>query len=607
MQQFVTERSAYQNLGAHIRTIVEETPTLRAITHLVRGEEEGTSLSYGQLDRIARSLGALFQAREAQGERALMLFNAGVESVAAFLGCLYSRVIAVPLPAPLNGPIHRYLPRVEAVVKNAEVKFVLTTSDILQRLQELACKTPAFANVEWIAMDKLPELSADWLEEEVLETDVAYLQYTSGSTSIPKGVMVSHNNLLKICQYDGALLDFSKRDGCAVCWMPYFHDYGLIEGLLVPIFYGLPVYIMSPLDFVANPVRWLNAIHRYRATNSSGPNFAFELCVRKTTPAQRQALDLRCWRTASCAAEPINSRTVARFLSTFTPCGFRPEAFYPTWGLAEATLLVTGRSGATFHWLNARELEQNRIEYSFSGGPARTMVGCGKVLKEFDVDVQIVDPETRVRLPEGAIGEVWVRGELVAQGYWNRPEETAATFRAEITGGNGDYFLRTGDLGFMAGDEFVFMGRRKDIIIVEGKNHYPQDIEKTVEASHAALRPGCSIAFSVDTDEETRVVVVAELNKEYRIAAGSESASSGGCVSRREIEKAIRRDVAEEHQIRVSDIVLIATNTIPKTSSGKLQRSTCRQSFLSGSLALAKTDVALLSAQDNARNSVDGI
>jgi acyl-CoA synthetase (AMP-forming)/AMP-acid ligase II len=592
MQQFALQNTAaisHQDLGAYIRSIVAEAPELRATVHLVRGEEEGTVLTYAALDRIGRSLGAFFQARQAQGERAIMLFDGGVEPIAAFLGCLYSRVVAVPLPAPLSGRVNRYLPRVEKVVKDAGVKFVLTTTSIMQQLREMASKIPAFQDVEWIAMDRLADMADEWEEEVIQESDLAYLQYTSGSTSDPKGVMISHGNLLRICEYDSALLNFSRREGCAVCWMPYYHDYGLIEGLLVPLYNGLTVYIMSPLEFVAHPVRWLNAINRYRATNSSGPNFAFELCVRKTTPEQRAALDLSCWHTVSCAAEPISSGTVERFLTTFAPCGFRADAFYASWGLAEATLLVTGGPGATFHRLSGAELEKDRIAYS-NGGPTRTMVGCGRVLKgDLHVDVQIVDPETHKQSEAGKVGEVWVTGELVAQGYWNRPAETASIFRAQINGGNGDYFLRTGDLGFMADGELVFTGRRKDLIIVEGRNHYPQDIEKTAEAAHPALRPGCSIAFSLELDGEVQVILVAELNKEYHITgSSSEVAEPEYCVSQKDIEKTVRRHVAEDHQIRIHEVVLVAPSTIPKTSSGKLQRNACRQRFLAGSLTPAQ-------------------
>jgi acyl-CoA synthetase (AMP-forming)/AMP-acid ligase II len=580
------EVAKYQDLGSHIRALAAEIPARLAVTHLLHGEVEGSRFTYLELDRRARTLGAWFQVREGRGERAIMLFDAGVETIAAFLGCLYSGVVAVPLPAPLSGRVERYLPRVERVVRDAEVKFVLTTMDIMQQLQDLAAKIPGLRGLEWVAMDTLGDLAEEWVEEPIQETDLAYLQYTSGSTSDPKGVMISHGNLAKVCEYNSVLVDYSTKGTNTVCWMPYFHDFGLIEGLLLPLYNGLSIYLMSPFDFVQHPARWLNAIHRYRASHSSGPNFAFDLCVRKTTPEQRNALDLSCWRRALIAAEPIASGTVQRFLNTFAPHGFSPETMSPAWGLAEATLVVTATSGSTFHVLNAADLEQNRIVYSAGNAPARTMVGCGKILKGIcTVEVEIVDPESCKLSPPGTVGEVWVRGDLLAQGYWNHPAETAAAFQAQINGGNGNHYLRTGDLGFMAGDEFVFTGRRKDLIIVEGRNHYPQDIEKTVERSHPALRAGCSIAFSLEEDGQVQVIVAAELNREYRLADGS-SPTTGPeqLVARREIEKSVRREVAEEHQIRVHQVVIIPTGTIPKTTSGKLQRSGCKQKFLAGTL-----------------------
>ena len=583
----ISELTNLQDFGAYMRSVMAKVPLRTAVTHLVRGEEEEASITYAELDRVARSLGALFQSKGAQGERAIMLFDAGLGPIQAFLGCVYARVIAVPLPAPLSGKVERYLARVETVVKDADVKFVLTTTQFLQQLKRMASGIPAFQDIEWIAIDTLPDMAVEWQPEPIRETDIAYLQYTSGSTSVPKGVMISHRNLIKICEYDGELLEYSSKGTCSVCWMPYFHDYGLIEGLLIPLFNGLTVYTMSPLDFVQNPVRWLNAINRYRASHSAGPNFAYELCVKKTTPEQRSAVDLSCWIRAGIAAEPINSGTVERFLKTFESHGFRPETWSPSWGLAEATLVVTATTGATFHVLNAADLEQNRIVHSKGNGAARTMVGCGKILKgPWNVNVRIVDPETRKPSPAGTVGEVWVSGDLIAQGYWKRPAETETTFRAQIRGKENEYFLRTGDVGFMsADDELVFTGRRKDLIIVEGKNHYPQDIEKTVETTQPAVRPGNSIAFSLEEDGQVQIIVVAELNKEYRLAdIAARPEDKRIPVSHKEIEKAIRREVAEEHQVRVHQVVLIPSGTIPKTTSGKLQRSGCRQKFLAGTL-----------------------
>jgi acyl-CoA synthetase (AMP-forming)/AMP-acid ligase II len=584
---FAAELKSHQDFGAYIRSIAEEVPSRRAVTHLVRGEEEGAVFTYAELDRVARSLGALFQAKEAQGERAIMLFDAGVEAIGAFLGCVYARVIAVPLPAPLSGKVDRYLARVESVLRDAGVRFVLTTTTIMQRLQSLASTIPAFRNIEWITMDTLVDRVDDWHEEPIEPGDIAFLQYTSGSTSAPKGVMISHGNLLKVCEYNGELLEFPTKGTSTVCWMPYFHDAGLIEGLLIPLYHGLSVHVMSALDFVQNPVRWLKAIHRYRASHSCGPNFAYELCVRKTTPKDRETLDLSCWKRASVSAEPISSGTIERFLEAFAPCGFKHEAMAPAWGLAEATLAVTATSGATFHKLSAADLEQNRAIYSKGDGPSRTMVGCGQALKGlWNINVRIVNPQTFKACSDGTVGEAWVSGEVIAQGYWNRPVETAETFKAQIKGENGEYFLRTGDLGFMAGEEFVFTGRRKDLIIAEGRNHYPQDIEKTVEKSHPALRPGCSIAFSIEDDGQVQVNVVAELHKEFRLERDAVRENDPRVpASEKDIAKAVRREVAEEHQIRVHNVILIPTGSISKTTSGKLQRSACKEKFLERSFA----------------------
>jgi acyl-CoA synthetase (AMP-forming)/AMP-acid ligase II len=586
-QAFAAELKDHQDFGAYIRSVVAEVPTRHAVVHLVRGEEEGAIFTYAELDRVARSLGALFQVKEAQGQRAIMLFDAGVDAIAAFLGCVYARVIAVPLPAPLSAKVDRYLARVESVLKDASVKFVLTTTDIMQRLQSLGSNIPAFRDIEWITMDTLVDMADDWYEEPIEPGDIAFLQYTSGSTSVPKGVMISHGNLLSVCEYNGELLEFSTKGTSTVCWMPYFHDAGLIEGLLIPLYHGLSVHVMSPIDFVQNPVRWLRAIHRYRASHSCGPNFAYELCVRKTTSKDREALDLSCWKRASVSAEPISSGTMERFLETFASCGFKPAAMAPAWGLAESTLAVTATAGATFHKLSVADLEQNRVVYGKVDEPTRTMVGCGQVLKGlWNINVRIVDPETCKACPDGTVGEAWVNGEVIAQGYWNRPVETAETFKAQISGENGGYFLRTGDLGFMVGEEFVFTGRRKDLIIVEGRNHYPQDIEKTVEQSHPALRSGCSIAFSIENDGQVQVNVVAELHKEYRLEQDAVRENDPRVlVLEKAIAKAVRREVGEEHQIRVHNVILIPTGTIPKTTSGKLQRSACKEKFLKGSFA----------------------
>src|SRR6266404_4806595 len=316
-----------------LRLRVNEQPDRLAYTFLADGEVEAASFSYAELDRHARALGALFQQLSAQGERALMIYPACVDTIAAFLGCLYGGVIAAPVVPPQPGRVARSMPRLEAVVKDANARFVLTTVSLLAELKAAATRFPELEKAEWIATDTIdPGLATDWQFPDISGDMLAYLQYTSGSTSIPKGVMVSHGNIMNICAYDSRLLDYRQKEGASVCWMPYFHDYGLVDGLIFPLYHGIPSYLMSPLAFVQQPIRWLQAISRYKATNSAGPNFAYDLCVRKTTPEQRASLDLSCWRSTSNAAEPIRKKTIERFVEAFAPCGFSRDNFYPAYG-----------------------------------------------------------------------------------------------------------------------------------------------------------------------------------------------------------------------------------------------------------------------------------
>lgn len=576
--------NGHATVGAYFHALAGAVPERMAVTRLVDGETEGDAMSFAELDREARSLAAYFQSQHAQGARAMMLFDAGPEVMQAFLGCAYAGVIAVPMPAPLSGRVERYLNRVKGVVVDCDIRFILTTSAILNNLRDVAATVEGLAGMEWITVDSLEDRSPAWREPELRADDIAYLQYTSGSTSAPKGVMVSHDNLMKIIDYNGTVSGCPTVGTRAVCWMPYFHDFGLIDGLLVPMAFGMSVYVMTPFDFVKHPVRWVNAIHRYRATHSSAPNFAFDLVVRKTTDEQRKALDLSCWYRANNAAEPIRNTSCERFVEAFAACGLRRETMAPSWGLAEATLLVTlAGTGPTYYPLDAASLRDHRVQPATEGLPSLTMVGCGRVWQgPWNIDVRIVDPDTSEPSAPGEIGEIWVSGDLVAKGYWNRQEDTEEKFRAQIGGSPGTCYMRSGDLGFMDGDELVFTGRRKDLIIVEGRNHYPQEIEKTAEASHPALRPGCTIAFSVESDENVKVVVVSEISAGYRI--GEPDDTGGPSVSRCELEKAIRSEISDEHQIRVHDIVLIPSGAIPKTTSGKLQRSLCREKYVSRSL-----------------------
>jgi acyl-CoA synthetase (AMP-forming)/AMP-acid ligase II len=587
--------AGHSNLVSRFRAVARAFPDKLAVMRLIRGEVEAESLTFAELDRRARSLAAQFQQRRAQGSRAIMLFENGVECVYAFLGCTYARVIAAPMPAPVSGKVERYLARVRNVIADGGIRYVLTTETLAQRLREAASRMEGFERLEWLIVDQMEDRSAEWVEETVAESSVAYLQYTSGSTASPKGVMVTHRNLVTLIDYNGMVLGHRSAGTQAVCWMPYFHDYGLIEGLLMPLTHGMSVYIMSPYDFVQNPARWLEVIHRYRASHSSGPNFAFDLCSRKSSAEQRSRLDLSCWHRATCGGEPIRSSTMKKFIETFAPCRFSPTALVPVWGLAEATLVVTlAKSGVTYYELDSTELQNHRVRPPVGNARVTTLVGCGEVTPgPWNIDVRIVNPDTRGLMPPGEVGEIWVRGDVVAQGYWNRPAETEATFHGEIKGVPGRYYLRTGDLGFMDGRELVFTGRHKDLIIVEGRNHYPQEIEKTAENSYRALRPGCSIAFSIDLEGPVRVVLVCELNNTHYLRESGMNERAGGIpVTRSELEAAVRREVAEEHHVRLHDIVIVPTGAIPKTTSGKLQRSACKVQYLNGTLPLYGLEMA---------------
>lgn len=567
-------------------------PNRRVYTYLADGEEEGSHLTYGELDRQARAIGALLQRWGASGERALLLYPPGLEFVAAFFGCLYGGVVAVPVYPPDPSRLNRALPRLQAIVNDARPLAALTTSPVLSMVEYVVLQAPEFQSMRWLATDNLPgDLAEEWRDPGVGSDTLALLQYTSGSTAVPKGVMVSHGNLLHNSELVRRSFELTPDDR-SVCWLPLYHDMGLAEGVLQPVYSETPVALMSPVAFLQRPVRWLQAISRTGATYSGGPNFAYDLCVRKTTPEQRAGLDLSRWSLAFNGAEPVRHDTLERFAAAFEPRGFRREAFYPCYGLAEATLIVSGGVRAALpvvRTFRTAALEQYRIApASGESEGTRTLVGCGQTL--WDQQIVIVDPESSTRCQSDRVGEIWVSGRSVAQGYWNRPEETERTFRAYLADTGEGPFLRTGDLGFLEDGEVFIAGRLKDLLIIGGRNHYPQDIERSVEQSHSAVRPGCCAAFSVDADREERLVVVGEVDRRYQRAHRGEGGQPGPepgpdpSLDVQAVVRAIRRAVAEEHEVHVYRVVLLKPGSIPKTSSGKIQRHACRAGFLDGAL-----------------------
>jgi amino acid adenylation domain-containing protein len=560
-------------LASLLRGRAGERPGRVAFTFLADGEAEGERLTYGELDRRARTIAAALRESLAPGDRALLLYPPGLELIAAFFGCLYAGVIAVPAyPPRLND---RSQGRLRAVARDAEPLAALTTASILAAASALPI--PELAAVRWIATDSFEGAVLGGSEADLPEPDpesVAFLQYTSGSTSTPKGVMVTHANLIHNEWMIGEAFR-QDEDTVVVGWLPLYHDMGLIGNVLQPLWAGGTSVLMSPVAFLQKPLRWLEAIHRYRGTTSGGPNFAYELCVRRIAEEQRAGLDLSSWRVAYNGAEPVRAETLERFAAAFAPQGFRPEAFYPCYGLAEATLFVSGGEAGTVPpvaRLDAAALEAHeaRAAPPEDTEEARRLVSCGHAWA--GQRIVVADPETGSELPAGRIGEIWIAGPSVARGYWRNPEATERDFAARLESGEGP-FLRTGDLGFLRDGELYVTGRLKDLIIIRGRNHYPQDLELTAERSHPDLRPGSGAAFSVEVGGEERLVLVQEVERRRR--DGFE-----------EVAEAVRGAVAREHEVQVHEVVLVRVGSVPKTSSGKIQRSACRSLYLAGDLAV---------------------
>jgi acyl-CoA synthetase (AMP-forming)/AMP-acid ligase II len=569
-----------------LRRRAHSQPERRAYTFLSDGESAGPSLTYAELERQARAIGALLQSCVASGERALLLYPPGLEFISAFFGSVYSGIIAVPAPLPRNNKTLNH--RLAAIVNDAQPTTVLTTSQILATLEKLYRPAPHLQSIRWLSTDDVSaERAGEWRDPGARGDSLVLLQYTSGSTATPKGVMVSHQNVLHNC----AELDIGCEhtpESVSVTWLPHFHDMGLIYGLMQPLHNGFPCYILPPMYFLQRPLRWLQAMSSYRATHCTAPNFAYDLCVSKIKPEQRATLDLSHWRVAGVGAEPVRKRTLDRFIEAFAPSGFRAKTFCPAYGLAETTLMVSASHAKElplFDTFEVAALEQGRvIKATEENGNAQTLVGCGRPAP--GTQVVIVRPETSTRCAHGEVGEVWVSSASVAQGYWNRPEETEQAFRAYLSESLEGPFFRTGDLGFFHDGELFITGRLKDLIIIAGRNLYPQDIERTVEECHPALRPTACAAFSVEVDGQEQLVVLAEVEPRYKQAGGSQDLKSDRhpLIEGESLLREIRKAVAEEHDAYAYAVMLLKAGSLPKTSSGKVQRHACRNSFQAGSL-----------------------
>lgn len=569
-----------QTLVDRLKYWLGKRPNDIAYHYLVDGEDDEILISYQELDRRARAIAGALLARGLGGERALLLFGPGLDFVVTLLGCFYAGVVAVPAFPPRR---NRNMTRLEIIAHDARAKAILTTHEVTERTRLLLQEGPMLLrDLQWLATDQIEDrLADDWAMPQVHSQSLAFLQYTSGSTGSPKGVMLTHANIIHNCHMITGAFAIDETS-VGMSWLPTYHDMGLIGGVLNPLYCGCRTILMSPMAFLQKPFRWLRAISKYRATTSGGPNFAYDICTKKIAAEEMAQLDLSSWELAFNGAEPVRSSTIEMFSEKFAACGFRRTAFYPCYGMAESTLIVTGGSKLeppVLRDFDAKALETRQVLPMPSGSRgARTLVGCGRRLPS--EEVLIVDPDRRVPLPEDRIGEIWVSSGSVGLGYLNRQKHTRETFQARLSGReNRGMFLRTGDLGFFENGELFIAGRLKDLIIVRGVNRYPQDIEMTVEQADDRLRPGAAAAFAVEMSGQEKLIVVSEVE---RVSRDNWS----------DVIARIRRSVVEAHELNLDGVVLVRAGSIPKTSSGKIQRHACRQGFIDGSLLVVATDIA---------------
>lgn len=527
-------------------------------------------LPYPELERRSRDVAAELSLLAPPGARAVLLYPPGTDFIVAFFGAIYAGVVPVPVYPPGASDVSRALDRIEHICTDARPDALLTTGSLLAA-KEAAGLAVGPAGVRWLATDQVPAgAGADWVAPRVSAEDVALLQYTSGSTAAPKGVVIRHRQLLANLTAIKGGMELTA-DTVAVGWVPSYHDMGLIGFIIEALYAGLSSYLIAPQDFLRRPVLWLETISRFGAEASGGPNFGYELCTRRITESEMEGIDLSSWRLAFSGAERVRPDVLRRFCARFASAGFAPESLYPCYGLAEASLFVSGArrgTGGGSVWLDRRGLEDGLARPSAQGAAdAVEVASCGRVADGHRV--VIADPTT-ARPAEGAqVGEVWVAGPSVAAGYWRRPEESADVFAAALSDGSGP-FLRTGDLGFMRDDELYLTGRIRELLVVNGRNIYPTDVEDAAQAVGPRLRPGCGACF-LNGEDSSDLVIVQETTEEDQ-------------EQLRLLALGVRTAVLRQLNVAVADVVLVRPRTVPKTSSGKLRRLACRQDYLDGAL-----------------------
>lgn len=562
-----TENSlSAQSLVDICRYRAEHQPENIAYRYMNNGIDESDILTYRLLHNKASAIAETLITNNKGTESALLLYPGGLDYITAFFGCLYAGVIAVPTYPIMSQNDSQ---RIRSIVRDTKSTMILTIESHLDSINLWLNTEGLSESVQCIATDSLPLNDCLSISTEC-QQKIAFLQYTSGSTGNPKGAIISHSNLLHNLR--GIYKGFGhNKESVGVIWLPPYHDMGLIGGILQPLYGGFSVNLMSPTTFLRRPIRWLQAINKYRATTSGGPNFAYDLCVKHATTENLEGLDLSCWEVAFNGAEPIREKTLTRFYNAYKQCGFQYNAYYPCYGLAESSLIVTGgdnlkspkilRTNPDDHQLDKLDSATNNIEFP--------LVSSGTA---FDADIKIVNPVTMVINTDYEIGEIWIRSASVAQGYWKNPEQTLATFGTYARDKTGPY-LRTGDLGFVVNKELYVTGRLKELVIVNGRNFFPSDIEEIVQSCNSAFRVGCGVAFSVDIDDKEKLIIVQEVERK-RIQT----------IDINTLVLSITDSVASVYKIIPSDIILVEQSSLPKTSSGKLKRIEVKRQYLQSEL-----------------------
>ncbi|MCF8228335.1 MAG: AMP-binding protein [Bacteroidales bacterium] len=573
----ITEEDTYTySLTDVLKIRAEKEPQKTAYIFLKDGEDEEERITYGELYQSALTIAGKIRKNSKEGERALMLYPPGLEFVKALFGSFFANIIAVPVYPPRK---NRSLNRIMSIVDDSEASLVLTTDYIHSSFHKNFSDIQSLKELYWIVTEGInagPKFSG-----EIFNEDIALLQYTSGSTGTPKGVMVTHKNIMRGSEYIRQCFMHSRKS-TSVSWLPDFHDMGLFDGVLQPMYTGYLGVLFPPVAFSQKPTRWLNAMTKYKATHSSAPNFAFDLCVEKIDEKESMELNLSSMDSLLNGAEPVRKETLDEFAKHFEKTGFRENVLYPGYGMAETTLMISGgfvNEKPVYLKLVKKEFEKNLIVLA-RNNKSETCFQVGVGHPWIDTVVRIVDPDTKQECNENEVGEIWVSGSVVTKGYWNREKETKETFHAYIADKGEGPFLRTGDLGFLRDGELFVTGRLKDLIIIHGRNIYPQDIELLAETSHEGIRANCSAAFSMDENGSENLHIAAEVERMYVRNPDVEG-----------ISDAVRQAVYDEFDLEVKGVILLRTASIPKTSSGKIQRKATKKAYLENKLNIVGVSI----------------